>query len=93
MPQIFSRTADTWFLAIAHGAFVVALAPLTLVTRLVEQAVLVLSGMPWIGWPVTPLVAAASLTMFGTGWVGTLSVRGREDLWGEPEWIEKARRI
>jgi sugar phosphate permease len=70
-----------------------ALAALTLVMRLVEQAWLVLPGMKGIGWPVVPLMVAASLAMLGFGWFGAVSLRRHEELWSEPEWVGKARSV
>lgn len=67
-----------------------ALAGLTLVMRLLEQAWLVLPGLTGIGWPVAPLIVAASLAMLGFGWIGALRLRPREDFWNEPEWVGKA---
>jgi hypothetical protein len=69
------------------------LAALTLAMRLVEQAWLVLPGMSGIGWPVAPLILAASLTMLGFGWVGAVALRRHESLWNEPEWVGKARSV
>jgi hypothetical protein len=70
-----------------------ALAGLTLVMRLVEQAWLVLPGLAEIAWPVAPLIVAASLAMLGFGWVGALRLRPREDFWDEPEWVGKPRSV
>jgi hypothetical protein len=70
-----------------------ALAALTLVMRLVEQAWLVLPGMKGIGWPVVPLMVAASLAMLGFGWFGAVALRRHEELWSEPEWVGKARSV
>jgi hypothetical protein len=70
-----------------------ALAALTLVMRLVEQAWLVLPGMQGIGWPVAPLIVAASLAMLGFGWFGAVALRRHEGLWNEPEWVGKARSV
>jgi len=70
-----------------------ALAGLTLVMRLVEQAWLVLPGLPGIGWPVVPLIVAASLAMLGFGWLGAVALRRPEDSWAESEWVGKARSV
>ncbi|HET7605669.1 MAG TPA: hypothetical protein VFK28_06325 [Sphingomicrobium sp.] len=70
-----------------------ALAGLTLTMRVIENAWLVLPGMPGIGWPVAPLMVAASLAMLGFGWVGAIALRRREDHWNEPEWVGKARSV
>ena len=69
------------------------LARLTIVMRLLEQAWLVLPGMQGIGWPVAPLIVAASLAMLGFGWVGAIALRRHEGLWTEPEWVGKARSV
>jgi hypothetical protein len=70
-----------------------ALAGLTLVMRVIENAWLVLPGMAGIGWPVAPLMVAASLAMLGFGWAGALALRRREEAWNEPEWVGKARSV
>jgi hypothetical protein len=69
----------------------IVLAVLTLVMRLVEQAWLVLPGLPGIGWPVAPLILAASLAMLGFGWAGAEALRRPEEAWNESEWVGKAR--
>jgi hypothetical protein len=69
------------------------LAALTLVMRLVEQAWLVLPGIIGIGWPVAPLILAASLAMLGFGWFGAVALRRHEDSWSEPEGVGKARSV
>jgi hypothetical protein len=71
----------------------IALAGLTIVMRLVEQAWLVLPGMPAIGWAAAPLILAASLAMLGFGWVGAVMLRRQEEAWNEPEWVGKARSV
>jgi len=71
----------------------IVLALLTLAMRLVEQAWLVLPGLPGIGWPVAPLIVAASLAMFGFGWFGAIALARREDAWNEIEWVGKARSV
>jgi hypothetical protein len=70
-----------------------ALAGLTLVMRVIENAWLVLPGMAGIGWPVAPLMVAASLAMLGFGWAGALALRRDEEAWNEPEWVGKARSV
>jgi hypothetical protein len=47
-----------------------ALAGLTLVMRLVENAWMVLPGMAALGWAVAPLIVSASLAMLGLGIAG-----------------------
>jgi hypothetical protein len=59
----------------------IVLALLTLVMRLVEQAWLVLPGLPGLGWAVAPLILAVSLAMLGFGWVGVIAVARRERAW------------
>jgi hypothetical protein len=71
----------------------IVLAALTLLMRLVEQAWLVLPGLPAIGWPVAPLIVAASLAMIGFGWAGALALERREGAWSEVEWVGKARSV
>ena len=71
----------------------IALAGLTIAMRLVEQAWLVLPGMPAIGWAVAPLILAASLAMLGFGWAGAVMLRRQEEAWNEPEWVGKARSV
>jgi hypothetical protein len=72
---------------------IMALAGLTLVMRVLEQAWLVLPGLPRIGWPVAPLILAASLAMLGFGWVGAVALKRHEDSWNEREWVGKARSV
>jgi len=55
----------------------IALAALTLLMRLVENAWMVLPGLKGLGWPVAPLIFAASLAMLGFGWVGAGALRPR----------------
>ena len=69
------------------------LAGLTLLMRLVEQAWLVLPGLQGVGWPVAPLLIAASLAMLGFGWVGAIALRRPEKSWVESEWVGKARSV
>ena len=69
------------------------LAGLTLAMRLVEQAWLILPGMPGMNWSVAPLILAASLAMLGFGWMGAVHFRRHEELWNEPEWVGKARSV
>jgi hypothetical protein len=68
-----------------------ALAGLTIVMRLVEQAWLALPGMAGIGWAVAPLILAASVAIIGFGWA--TAVRRKEEAWNEPEWVGKARSV
>ena len=70
-----------------------ALAGLTLVMRLVEQAWLLLPAMPAINWAVAPLVLAASLAMIGFGWVAAVRLRHSDQSWTEIEWVGKARSV
>ena len=71
----------------------IVLALVTLAMRLVEQAWLVLPGLPRIGWPVAPLILAASLAMLGFGWFGAIALGRREGAWSEIEWVGKARSV
>jgi len=71
----------------------IVLALVTLAMRLVEQAWLVLPGLPGIGWPVAPLILAASLAMFGFGWFGAVVLARPEEAWNETEWVGKARSV
>jgi hypothetical protein len=70
-----------------------ALAGLTLVMRVVEQAWLVLPGLPDVRWPVAPLILAASLAMLGFGWVGAVALNRPEESWAESEWVGKPRSV
>jgi hypothetical protein len=70
-----------------------ALAAMTLLMRLAEQAWLVLPGLPQVGWAVAPLMLAASIAMLGFGWAGTLALRRPQGSWGESEWVGKARSV
>jgi len=47
--------------------------------RLVEQAWLVLPGMPGLTWAVAPLILAASLAMLGIGWLAAVRRGSRSD--------------
>jgi hypothetical protein len=76
----------------SRGAMM-ALAALTLLMRLVENAWLILPGLPRIGWAVAPLMVAASAAMLGFGWVAAIALRRREQAWNEAEWVETARSI
>jgi hypothetical protein len=58
-----------------------ALAALTLVMRLVENAWLVLPGMRGVGWAVAPLMLAASLAMLGCGWAAALALKPFHEAW------------
>ena len=69
------------------------LAGLTLAMRLAENAWLVLPGLPAIGWSVAPLILAASLAMFGWGWVAAAALRRPEGQWNESGWASQTRSI
>jgi hypothetical protein len=71
----------------------IVLALVTLAMRLVEQAWLVLPGLPGVGWPVVPLILAASLAMLGFGWFGAIVLARPERAWNETEWVGKARSV
>ena len=66
----------------------IVLAGVTLVMRLVENAWLVLPGLPGIGWAVAPLILAGSLAMLGFGWVVAVTLGRRAGRWGESGWAE-----
>ena len=55
-----------------------ALAALTLLMRVAENAWLVLPGMAGLDWGVAPLMLMASLAMLGFGWVGGRVMLTRE---------------
>jgi hypothetical protein len=55
-----------------------ALAALTLLMRVAENAWLVLPGMAGLDWGVAPLMLMASLAMLGFGWVGGRVMLRRE---------------
>jgi hypothetical protein len=55
-----------------------ALAALTLLMRVAENAWLVLPGMAGLHWGVAPLMLMASLAMLGFGWVGGRVMLRRE---------------
>jgi hypothetical protein len=59
----------------------IVLALVTLLMRLVEQAWLVLPGMPGLSWAVAPLILAASVAMLGFGWLGAVELGRRERAW------------
>ena len=60
--------------------------------RLVENAWFVLPGIARIDWTVAPLILAASLAMFGFGWVGRhASLRPRAGEWNESGWGRQPR--
>lgn len=63
------------------GRAMIVLALVTLLMRLVEQAWLVLPGLPGLSWAVAPLILAASLAMLGFGWVGAVALSRRERAW------------
>ena len=71
----------------------IVLAAMTLVMRVVEQAWLVLPGLPGIGWPVAPLILAASLAMLGFGWFGAIALARPDEAWNETEWVGEARSV
>jgi hypothetical protein len=71
----------------------IVLAAMTLAMRVVEQAWLVLPGLPAIGWPVAPLILAASLAMLGFGWFGAVALGRPDEAWNETEWVGKARSV
>src|SRR5579884_1117538 len=54
-----------------------ALAGLTLLMRLVENAWFVLPGINGLTWAVAPLILAASMAMLGCGWLGAVALRPR----------------
>jgi hypothetical protein len=70
-----------------------ALAAMTLVMRLVENVWLVLPGMKAIGWPVAPLIVAASAAMLGFGWFAAARAKAGQGAWSESEWVGKARSV
>jgi hypothetical protein len=70
-----------------------ALAALTLVMRVVEQAWLVLPGLHGIGWAVAPLMFVAALAMLGFGWFGAIALRRPDGSWSESEWVGKTRSV
>jgi hypothetical protein len=70
-----------------------ALAGVTVVMRLVENAWLVLPGLPDIDWSVAPLIVAASLAMLGFGWLAATALKKPEGEWSESEWVGKARSV
>jgi hypothetical protein len=71
----------------------VVLAALTLVMRLVESAWFVLPGLHEIGWPVAPLILAATVSMFGFGWAGATALARKEPEWDAGEWRPRARSV
>jgi hypothetical protein len=71
----------------------IVLAAMTLVMRVVENAWLVLPGLPGVGWPIAPLILAASLAMLGFGWVTATALKQPRDAWNETEWVGKARSV
>jgi hypothetical protein len=68
-----------------------ALAALTLLMRLVEQAWFVLPGLKAIGWPVVPLIIAASVAMLGFGWAGAVAAHRKDHEWNEAGWGRQTR--
>lgn len=71
----------------------IGLAALTLLMRLIENAWLVLPGLHGIGWPVAPLILAASVAMLGLGWVGAVAMRPRTQEWVESGWAHELRSV
>jgi hypothetical protein len=59
------------------------LAALTLLMRLIENAWLVLPGIPGLTWAVVPLILTASVAMLGFGWVATAALRPRTIEWNQ----------
>jgi hypothetical protein len=70
-----------------------ALAGLTLAMRLAENAWLVVPGLAGVGWAVVPLIFAASLAMFGWGWVAAIALRRPQGDWSESEWASQTRSV
>jgi hypothetical protein len=69
----------------------IGLAALTLAMRLVESAWFVLPGLRGIGWPVAPLILAATVAMFGFGWAGATVLGRKEPQWDSGEWQTSPR--
>jgi hypothetical protein len=69
----------------------IVLAALTLLMRLVENAWLVLPGLPPMSWAVAPLILAASLAMLGFGWVGAVALHHKDRIWNERGWAGEWR--
>jgi hypothetical protein len=69
----------------------IVLAALTLLMRLVENAWLVLPGLPPMSWAVAPLIVAASLAMLGFGWVGAVALHRKDRIWNERGWAGEWR--
>ena len=67
------------------------LAALTLLMRLIENAWLVLPGIPGLTWAVLPLILAASVAMLGLGWVTAAALRPRTTEWNERGWAHQTR--
>lgn len=55
-----------------------AFAALTLLTRVAENAWLVLPGIKGLDWAIAPLMLAASFAMLGFGWVSAKAIQRRE---------------
>lgn len=66
----------------------IGLAALTLLMRLIENAWLVLPGLPGLTWTVAPLILVASMAMFGFGWIGAVALRARTIEWNESGWVQ-----
>ena len=69
----------------------IALATLTLVMRLIENAWFVLPGIAGVSWTVVPMILAASVAMLGFGWVGAVALRRPDSGWNESEWVRETR--
>jgi hypothetical protein len=69
----------------------IALAALTLVMRLNENAWFVLPGIAGVSWTVVPMILAASVAMLGFGWVGAVALRRPDSGWNESEWVRETR--
>lgn len=68
-----------------------ALAALTLMMRLVENAWFVLPGIAGVSWAVVPMILAASVAMLGLGWVAAVALRRPDSGWSESEWVREPR--
>ena len=68
-----------------------ALAALTLMMRLIENAWLVLPGLPGLTLAVAPLILAASMAILGLGWVGAIELQARKTGRNESGWARQTR--
>jgi len=68
-----------------------ALASLTLVMRLIENAWMVLPGIRGVDWTVAPLILAASLAMLGFGWVAAIALQRKQ--WIGSGWMPRTRSV